>query len=68
MTCMSPIPDSKITGIDSAAVASTRRIAQQALFDLERSWIKPHPDEVVSAARRYLAAAENWADSRREGA
>ena len=68
MDCMSIAPGDKITGIDSAAVASSRRLAEQALSDLEQSWICPHPEKVVSAARRYLAAAENWADSRREGA
>ncbi|WP_216698960.1 hypothetical protein [Arthrobacter sp. Br18] len=54
--------------VDSAAVASSRRRVEQALSELERSWVNPRPDAVITAARRYLAAVENWADSRREGA
>ncbi|MBG6219068.1 hypothetical protein IWX75_003556 [Arthrobacter sp. CAN_A6] len=65
---MSLIRGSEASGVDSVAMALSRRRADQALSELERSWINPHPDAVVTAARRYLAAAESWADSRREGA
>lgn len=68
MKGMSLVPVRMMPDVDSAAVALCRRLADEARYELERSWINPHPDAVVTAARNYLIAAENWADSRREGA
>ncbi|MFP5315542.1 MAG: hypothetical protein ACLGHS_09220 [Actinomycetes bacterium] len=53
---------------DSTILAAARRAVSDALFDLEQAWRNPRPDAVVAAARRQLAAAESWADARREGA
>lgn len=53
---------------DSLVLAAARRAVADALYDLEQVWRNPHPDALVAAARRQLAAAENWADARREGA
>jgi hypothetical protein len=53
---------------NSTVLAAARRAVTDALSDLEQAWRNPRPDAVVAAARRQLAAAENWADARREGA
>lgn len=56
------------TADDSTILAAARRAVTEALSDLEQAWRNPRPDAVVAAARRHLAAAESWADARREGA
>lgn len=65
---MSTFPASETFTGDSTALTAARRMVTEALSDLERVWSNPRPDAVVAAARRHLAAAENWADARREGA
>jgi hypothetical protein len=65
---MSTTPAINIHLKDSAVVESARRAAAGSLSELEKAWRNPQPDAVVAAARRHLAAAENWADARREGA
>ncbi|WP_028281396.1 hypothetical protein [Arthrobacter sp. H5] len=65
---MSTVPVSETSIGDSTTLAAARRMVTEALSDLERAWRNPRPDAVVEAARRHLAAAENWADARREGA
>ena len=56
------------TAVESNILTAARRAVSEALFDLEQAWRDPRPDAVVAAARRQLAAAESWADARREGA
>ncbi|GAB3552879.1 hypothetical protein GCM10027404_24250 [Arthrobacter tumbae] len=56
------------TADESSILVAARRAVTDALYDLELAWRNPRPDAVVAAARRQLAAAESWADARREGA
>lgn len=66
---MSTIPVNPAASADNSTVlAAARRAVADALSDLEQAWRNPRPEAVVAAARRQLAAAENWADARREGA
>ncbi|WP_264669519.1 hypothetical protein [Arthrobacter sp. VKM Ac-2550] len=65
---MSTTPVVGIRPEESAVAASARHAAAGSLSELEQAWRNPQPDAVVTAARRHLAAAENWADARREGA
>ncbi|GAB3536916.1 hypothetical protein GCM10027403_19320 [Arthrobacter tecti] len=66
---MSTIPVNETASADPTSVlAAARSAVADALSDLEQAWRNPRPEAVVAAARRHLAAAENWADARREGA
>ncbi|WP_309070783.1 hypothetical protein [Arthrobacter sp.] len=56
------------TANESTVLAAASRAVADALSELEQVWRNPRPDAVVAAARRQLAAAESWADARREGA
>ncbi|WP_262106866.1 hypothetical protein [Arthrobacter sp. Marseille-P9274] len=53
---------------ESKALSLARLIVADTLAELERVWSDPRPEAVVAAARRHLAAAEDWANVRREGA
>jgi hypothetical protein len=53
---------------DSRALSLARLLVAETLAELERVWANPRPEAVVAAARRHLAAAEDWANARREGA
>ena len=60
MTCMGSVPVQWKDNIDSAAVASSRRPADEAYSSLERSWVTPQPDVIVTAVWHYLAGVEKW--------
>jgi hypothetical protein len=65
---MTDIPVISIATGSSMVLALARRTAAETLADLERIWRDPRPAAVVAAARKHLAAAEDWANARREGA